>query len=70
MSCTEEEVVSLVHSFYARIRQDEVLGPIFNGLITDWTSIWPSWWISGRPFCGARHVFQGPLCPSMLRYRV
>ncbi len=25
-----------MHSFYARIRQDEVLGPIFNGLITDW----------------------------------
>lgn len=34
--CTEEEVVSLVHSFYARIRQDEVLGPIFDARIVDW----------------------------------
>ena len=34
--CTEEEVVSLVHSFYARIRQDEVLGPIFDARIADW----------------------------------
>lgn len=34
--CTEEEVVSLVHSFYARIRQDEVLGPIFDARIEDW----------------------------------
>ena len=34
--CSEEEVVSLVHAFYARVRQDEVLGPIFNSRITDW----------------------------------
>lgn len=34
--CTEEEVSSLVHAFYARVRQDEVLGPIFNERITDW----------------------------------
>ena len=34
--CTEEEVVSLVHSFYARIRQDEVLGPIFDARRADW----------------------------------
>jgi hemoglobin len=34
--CTEEEVSRLVHSFYARIRQDEVLGPIFEAHIDDW----------------------------------
>lgn len=34
--CSEEEVASLVHAFYARIRQDEVLGPIFEARIADW----------------------------------
>lgn len=26
----------LVHRFYAKVRQDELLGPIFNRAITDW----------------------------------
>lgn len=34
--CTEAEVAGLVHAFYARIRQDEVLGPIFERHIDDW----------------------------------
>ena len=34
--CTEEEVAGLVHAFYARIRRDEVLGPIFEAHINDW----------------------------------
>lgn len=33
---TEEMIRSLVDAFYARIRADEVLGPIFNGKIEDW----------------------------------
>lgn len=35
-NCTEEEVSALVHGFYARVRQDEVLGPVFNAHIHDW----------------------------------
>lgn len=34
--CTEEEVLRLVHAFYARVRQDEILGPIFDAHIDDW----------------------------------
>lgn len=34
--CTEEEVWTLVHTFYARVRQDEELGPIFDAHIDDW----------------------------------
>lgn len=34
--CTEAEVTSLVHSFYARVRQDSVLGPIFDTHVDDW----------------------------------
>lgn len=34
--CTEEEISRMVHAFYARVRQDEVLGPIFETHIDDW----------------------------------
>lgn len=34
--CTEEEVAGLVHAFYARVRQDDQLGPIFDSHVTDW----------------------------------
>ena len=33
---TEVLIRDLVHQFYAPVRQDEVLGPIFNGAIADW----------------------------------
>ncbi len=31
----EDLVVLLVNTFYARVRQDEILGPIFNSIIGD-----------------------------------
>lgn len=34
--CTEEEVRRLVHGFYASVRKDEVLGPIFQQHVRDW----------------------------------
>lgn len=34
--CTEEEVHQLVHGFYAQVREDAVLGPIFDTHIQDW----------------------------------
>lgn len=34
--CTEEEIARLVHAFYAKVRRDHVLGPIFNAHIDDW----------------------------------
>lgn len=34
--CTEQEIEALVHEFYAKVRRDEVLGPIFNRHISDW----------------------------------
>lgn len=36
MSCSEEDVMTLVHSFYARVREDGLLGPIFNAHVDDW----------------------------------
>lgn len=35
---TEEMTSRLVHVFYDKVRRDEVLGPVFNGAITDWES--------------------------------
>lgn len=34
--CTEDEVTALVHAFYARVREDEALGPIFNAHVENW----------------------------------
>ena len=33
---TEHELSLLVDRFYAKVREDSVLGPVFNGAITDW----------------------------------
>lgn len=35
---TREDVNLLVTSFYDKIRQDNLLGPIFNGIIKDWNT--------------------------------
>lgn len=36
VDCTEEEIRALVHEFYAAVREDPMLGPIFNHHIHDW----------------------------------
>ena len=36
MSVSEEQLRQLVHRFYAKVRDDEVLGPVFNAAIHDW----------------------------------
>jgi hemoglobin len=32
----EAMIRELVHAFYARVRRDDLLGPIFNGKVADW----------------------------------
>jgi len=34
--CTDEEIARLVDEFYARVRQDDRLGPIFEAHVDDW----------------------------------
>ena len=34
--CSEEEITELVQRFYARVRRDAALGPIFNARVHDW----------------------------------
>ena len=36
MSVSEEQLRQLVHRFYAKVRDDEALGPVFNAAIHDW----------------------------------
>ena len=36
--CTENEVEQMVYDFYADVRRDSVLGPIFNARIHDWNT--------------------------------
>lgn len=39
--CTEQEIIELVHAFYHRVRQDEVLGPVFGRHVTSWDAHLP-----------------------------
>ena len=34
--CTEEEIAGIVHGFYAQVRHDELLGPVFDAHVKDW----------------------------------
>jgi len=59
----------LVHAFYARVREDAELGPIFNSAISDWpehlgklTAFWSSVMLtSGR--------YKGQPVPAHLKHR-
>jgi hemoglobin len=33
---SEQEISELVDKFYAKVRQDEEIGPIFNAVVDDW----------------------------------
>ena len=34
--CTEDEIAQLVHGFYDKVREDKVLGPLFNQYVNNW----------------------------------
>ncbi len=57
--CTEEEIEYLVHTFYAQVRRDDILGPIFNAHVADWddhlarlVDFWSSILLRTRRFTG------------------
>ncbi|MCG2596435.1 DUF1971 domain-containing protein [Achromobacter insuavis] len=57
---TEDDIQRLVHRFYARVRQDAALGPIFNARVTDWPAhlsmlcdFWSALLLETRRFKGA-----------------
>jgi hemoglobin len=71
---TEPMIGELVHAFYAKVRRDPELGPIFNRQIEDWDAhlaklcdFWSSVMLmtgrfKGRPM--AAHVEVGGITPS------
>lgn len=57
---TEADIRQLVHRFYAKVRQDDALGPIFNARVEDWDlhldmlcDFWSSLLLGTRRFKGA-----------------
>lgn len=73
--CTEAEIAALVHQFYARVRADEVLGPVFDAHIDDWDAhlqllcdFWSSLLLFTARFEGApmpRHIALPGLTHAM-----
>ena len=65
---TEEQIAELVDTFYARVREDDLIGPIFETHVTDWDKhlakmkrFWSSAILrtgtySGRPFEAHRKI--------------
>lgn len=56
---SRDEVSLLVRTFYAKVRKDELLGPIFNGIIPDWeihlellTDFWETQLLYKRKYYG------------------
>ncbi|OVZ58505.1 preprotein translocase subunit TatC [Pigmentiphaga sp. NML080357] len=64
--CTEEEIARFVAAFYAKVRKDERLGPVFDAHVDDWdhhlaklTDFWSSMLRGTRRYAGtpmARHA--------------
>jgi len=65
--CTEAEVAELVVTFYARVRDDAILGPIFERHVADWglhmpkmVAFWPAALRGSKNY---RHTLADPLPP-------
>ena len=70
--CSEEEIVQLGHGFYAAVRRDDVLGPIFDQHVKNWDAHLPTmvdFWSSAL-LCAARPGSGVRRYPSMRRCRV
>jgi hemoglobin len=73
--CTEQEITTLVHEFYARVRADNILGPIFDAHISDWphhlaimVRFWSSVLLGSGTYSGTpmpKHVALPGLEPHM-----
>ncbi len=60
--CTEAEAAELVTTFYARVRDDAVLGPIFERHVADWSQHMPkmiAFWSAA--LCGSKNYRGNPM---------
>jgi hemoglobin len=60
---TEESLAELVPAFYARVRQDALIGPLFNEAVDDWgehlgklTAFWSSVMLTSGRYKGSPMV--------------
>ncbi|MCB5187734.1 group III truncated hemoglobin [Methylobacillus caricis] len=76
--CTEDEIKALVQAFYAVVRKDERLGPIFNGHISDWNAhlekledFWCAILLGSRRFTGTpmpKHIALPDLSAELFEH--
>ncbi len=60
--CTEAEVADLVTRFYAKVRDDAILGPVFERHVADWSRHMPkmvSFWSTA--LCGSKSYRGNPM---------
>lgn len=60
--CTETEVAELAAAFYARVRADVVLGPVFERHVADWNRPMPkrvAFWSTA--LCGPKSYCGDPM---------
>ena len=73
---TEAELAALVDSFYAKVREDDMIGPLFNAAVHDWpehleklTAFWSSVMLTSGRYKGnpvAAHLkHAGAIRPEM-----
>ncbi len=75
--CTEEDIATLVYGFYDKVRQDSILGPVFNSHIHDWDThlqvmvrFWSSLLLGTGSYSGTpmpKHVALPGLDANMFR---
>lgn len=76
--CSEAEISELVRAFYARIREDEQLGPIFDEHVADWNAhlgkmadFWSALLLRTGRFSGSpmsRHAALSGLSADLFRH--
>ncbi|SNR99659.1 hemoglobin [Methylobacillus rhizosphaerae] len=76
--CTEDEIRSLVDAFYATVREDAQLGPIFNAHVSDWdehlrklTDFWSGILLGTQRFSGtpmSRHIALPELNAELFKH--
>lgn len=76
--CSEDDIKQMVQTFYARVRTDAVLGPVFNAHIDDWDAhlklledFWSSLLRGTGRFFGApmpKHIALPGLDAAMFRH--
>ena len=71
LDLSEDELAALIKAFYARVRADAELGPIFNDAVADWpehleklSAFWSSVMLTSGRYKGQPVPAQGSLISS------